>query len=666
MQLKILLINQQQIGQAKKIDKNLLKKYETPELVCMTERVILSEEDKNFFRNLGIKVRPYAGFGIEHLAHQKLSAVPVTIIKQFLKKIGQQKEIGDITVCENVDILSVMANEIYISYYLEFLIFTERLKYFIAENKPLEILTFGYPNLGFRSCERPDIGYLFGNELAYAPLIKETCEKFDIPLIIIPGFSPYFPLLKLKIRHFIFTTAKFLKIFGRHFLARFSIYKKAEIKNNGKKTVGVIIRADAEYYVIKPLLEKFKKEEPEIKTIILQSDMLLHPQSWKTLRTQKEEFISMYSLTSISQCLKCFIEGIIRQIKFKRALKRIKLDDYILPEGSSEEKLCAEILGKSYIAKEIFLAVSAGWAESIIFLKELKKFISENNPKALISMGMIDQWVALTSLLSNKYSIPTVSLQTASMSSYTLPSPVYANKFLVYGENMRNEMINSGADPRKIVASGAPKYDSHRLCSPEEKRRKEKQIRQELTIPEKSRILLVTTQTTDFASKPMNDELIEQALEFSQKHSDIYVIIKLHPRDPFDKYKSWQEYIKEKRLKALVIQKINVIDLMITSDVLLSRYSNTILDALILNVIPVALLDFHASIWMHELDYLRTDAVSKVKSGKELQTIFEKAFYDDQFRIKFKKDQEFFLKNSIGMLDGGSSQRAIKTIKSIL
>jgi len=665
MNLKILLTETQQIKWVRRIDKKILDRYKERAIVYLNGKINLSAEDKKALKKLNIKVNSYDNLGVKDSISQELSRVLVEIIRNFFKKINQDEKIENIVTYNNVNLLSVMANDMYYYHYRDFLLFVSRLYNFILDNKKSDILVFGQPSLGFFSPERPYVKFLFDEGLTYIPLIKEVCQRLGVSLIIISHRLFSISLLKLKIRHFVFTIAKFLKIFWRHFLARLPIYKKAQIKDEDKKIIGVIIRADAEYYAIKPVLEKIKNGEPELQAIILQSDMFLQPQSWKTLKHYQEEFISLYSLTSFKEFLRGFIQGLIRQMKFKRALKDVKLDIYktnCLTNGS----LSTDILGKDYIAREVLKSIICGWPETIIFIEELKKFIEEYNPKLLISMGMVDHWVVVTSLLSNQYSIPTISFQTTAMETHILPSPIYANKFLVYGEDMKNGLVGSGIDPNKVIVTGAPKYDKYLQCSKEEINQIKEKIKKEINISEKTKILLVTTQPTDFTVKSLNDELISLTLKFSELHPDVYVIIKLHPRDPFQGYTSWQELIKKKKLRAQIVQKIDVIDLMFISDVLLSRSSTTILDALIFDVPPLVLLDSYTLTWVSELDYLRTKATTKINSKKKLIEVLEQAFYQNSFRINFERERKYFLEKSIGTTDGQATKRAIEVIKSMI
>ncbi|MFA6096748.1 MAG: hypothetical protein WC788_03930 [Candidatus Paceibacterota bacterium] len=662
MNLKIILVSPRQIDWAKNIDKKFLKNYGTIEIIPMSEKVKIGQNDIDFFKDMGIMAGPYRNFGIEQSIRQELSPIPVNIIRHYLSKACSNDEVKKyITFC-GVNMLAATANDMYESYYWDMLLFTQRLSHLISQEKPLEILIYGPSSSAFFTPERPDVTLLFDNEFLYAPLAKDVCSRLNIKFTVIPRpiflFSPF----KMMARNFLFSLVKFSKILGRHLLARLPIYRKTVIKSDNKNIVAVIVRADPEYYAVKPLITEMAKD-PSIRTVILQGDMLLQPQSWKTLRNYGEEFISLYSLTSFWDCIKCFADSFIRQLKFKLILKKIDLGEFN-PGRSDKEKLCGDLLDKGYVIKEVFGGLSGVWPETMIFIKELDKFIAKTKPKAIISMGMIDHWVAVTSMLSNRYSIPTVSIQTTAMETHALPSPIYANRFLVYGEDMRNGLIKNGADPEKISATGAPKYDNYGKYSQEAKQQIRAKTRSKLGIPDSARILLVTTQATDFTSKPLNDELISLAIDFAGSNPDIYVIVKLHPRDPLEDYVAWQDTIKKDRINAQIIQKIDVIDLMLISETLLSRCSTTILDALTLGVLPIVLLDSYALSWVAELDYMRTDATMKVNTKKELLDAFNKAFFDDPFQKDYMHKRDIFINESIGKIDGHAAERMIEVIKS--
>jgi|GEM_PF-3460241 len=669
MELKILLINQKEISWLRKIDKAILKKYEKVTVVAMMAGVEFSEKDQEYFKRLGFFIDPYKNFTIEKSSLNDLFSIPAIVVRQFVEKINQLEELKKIINYQGVNLVSVLANDICVIYYREFLLFVERLKSFISENKSLEILFFAWPSLKFYSPERPDISYLFNNELTYFHLTKDVCKKFEIPLIVVSPFPSIFPVLKIKIRYFIFTAAKFFKLLGRHFLVRLSEYKKYKEQNSNKKKVGVIIRASAEYYAIKSVLEKIKKgENDELQAVILQSDMFLSPQSWKILRRHQEEFISLYSLTSIGKFIKLFFRGLILQTKFKKALKffNCKPDSLIQNEELVNKSIFTEILSQSYIIKEIFRSVANTWPETIIFIEELKRFIINYKPSALISMGMIDHWVAITSLFSDKYNIPTISFQTAGMDTYAMPSPIYANKFLVHGQEIKKQMIVSGNNYNKIFVTGAPKYDKYLSIEENKKYFIKDKIKKELNMPAGLKILLITTQPHDLSSKLLNDNLIDLAFKFLATHNDIYLIIKIHPRDCLERYTIWNNIIEERKIKAKIIQEVDVLDLIFISDILLSKFSTTILDALILGAQPVILLDAYTSVWVSGLDYMRTEATIKIiDQGNFVKTI-ESVLYDQETQDYFFQKRKDFINKSIGFSDGKASERAIKEIKSLI
>lgn len=660
MNLKILLINQRQIKWLNKIDKKLISKYESIEIILLNNFLKLKKKDVKFYHpNIKIKEYQNLEFKKDHL--HKLFDILVKNIRLFLEDVNKNKEIKKIVSYRQINLTSILANDIFVLYYRDFLIFTAYLKKIILQDKLSDFLTFGNSALRFHCPERLDLSPLFDNELVYYHLIKKICKELNVVLITVSRFVLLFSPIKFYFRSVLITLLKFSKIFSRLIMSRVdSLYQKPFLEKN-KKKVGIILRAEAEYYAIKPIIEKIKGDK-RLQGIILQGDLFLHPQTRKLLKTKYEKFISLYSLTSFFGTCHNFFIGLKKKSKFRKFLKRLSLED-ITFTTETEDKFYFNILCKSSLFKEMLLAISTFWPETMVFINQLNKFISDYKPQVLISMGMIDHWVATASLLSGQYKLPIVSFQTAALPSHSLPSFIFSDKFLVNGSKIKKDLVAWGNEPNKIIVIGDPKYDKYISYLNKDSDDFKKEIRKKMNLPINKKILVTMTQPQ---TQTRVEELIKITIKFLEQHSNVHGIIKIHPRESLNDYSFYQKMIENKKINLEIRQKINVVDLIFVADVVLAKTSSTILSALILNVPPIIFVDSETSFWLENLEYLKTDATKKVNSEEEAIFVLEDIVDNKEWLEQFKKNREVFLNTFIGPLDSLATHRAIEIIESVI
>lgn len=656
MYAQVLLTNKKQFGVLKKYLPRLIKEYEKIKVVAITEVAPMNSSAKEFLFKNNIRFKPLSQIKIEHQI-QELSLISTYIIKKSLKQISKEKSLKKIINYQRVGLLKVTANDMYTYHFRDFLLFIERLRSLITKDKPDVVLTFGQKQLKFASPERPAIEFLHDNEATFLPIIKKVCEESKIKLLILPNLK--ITNLKLKIRAFILTLIKFLKTLYRHIEA--NCFKKRIFLSGNKKIIGVIVRGESEYYTIKPVIERIRNREKDLQIIILQGDIFRSPSAKRTLDKKREDYLSLYSFLDPLRCIKYYLLG--KKIQYSFIKKIAPMDFVSFPNSKTFNNLYARVLADNKIIKEVFKSMSYVWPETIVFIKELEKFIKTYKPKLILTMSMVDHWVGVERYICDKFHIPLITVQNALMQIQSMPFQVYAHKILVYGRKVKEGLIRSGEKADKIIITGAPQYDKY-FINVENKQKIENIVEKELDITGYKKIILLTTQAFDYASKEKNTELISYIMQFLENHPDVYCLIKIHPREKMKEYVEINKLIKKRNLSTRVVQNINLHKLISIADVLVSRYSTTILTSLLAKTPPIAFLDVEGV--MIKVDYLDTPATVKVFKKEELLKKLETILYDQNYLDFFQKNLEVFLKDYIGVFDGRAIERIIRVIRRMV
>jgi len=651
MRLKVLFTNRFSFFIFEKKIKKLLKKYQKIETFEMVESVLLPEKEIKFLTSQGIIHHKFSELRMENSV-EKLSLIATKIIKNYLNQLNHDDFFKKYAHYRGVDILGVTANDMYIYHYRDFFIFLERLRVLLENDKPDAVLFFSPPKNQFISPERPEISFLYDNVSTYAFLIELTCKNLNIDFYKINIYFINLASLKNKLRNFILTTIKIFKLCGRCFRTKI-FFQNHPILLNNKNNIGVIIRGASEYTSIKPVLRYISNNnEKNLQPIILQDEIFRNPSAQKILDQARERYFPIHYFISLDNFLKSYFYGLRLQRGFNKLVGNL-----CFKNDFQDSNFFSIILSNQDIFKEIIKSMSKVWPETIIFIEELNNFIIKKSPRALITMSMIDHWVGVIGSLGAAHNVQTISLQNASMTIESLPSLIKTSKFLVYNQQTKDGFVSFGADSTKIEVTGGPQYDQY-LQPPTSIVDFKKEIQRQIKFSTNDKILLITTQPGI-----NHDNLINWTLEFSKSHGDTFVIIKPHPREAINDFSFWQKIIKREKLKAQIFRDIDVLKLILVSDVVLSVSSTTILSATIIGKPSISLIDPKAS--TSNLDYLKTPAVIKVMSEESFLLTLKKILYEKNYAKEFEQNRNFFIKK-LGTIDGLSSKRVARVIENFI
>ncbi|MFX0178500.1 MAG: DUF354 domain-containing protein, partial [Candidatus Hodarchaeota archaeon] len=143
--------------------------------------------------------------------------------------------------------------------------------------------------------------------------------------------------------------------------------------------------------------------------------------------------------------------------------------------------------------------------------------------------------------------------------------------------------------------------------------------------------ILLTTNPIDERS---NEKIITSVVNSLKKLNLIdNLIIKLHPREDGEVHK---KILRNLGVNPIIVKDYNILQLIKSSDLLLSRVSNTVIESMIIGT-PVILLDFINVNFIFTSRYVFTEDKSliSVKDQNELTDILHKLIKNEDFYYKY-------------------------------
>ncbi|MBI2549263.1 UDP-N-acetylglucosamine 2-epimerase [Candidatus Woesearchaeota archaeon] len=235
------------------------------------------------------------------------------------------------------------------------------------------------------------------------------------------------------------------------------------------------------------------------------------------------------------------------------------------------------------LLKEIFFIRMVQAAECVLASKE---FIGRYNPKILV-VGT-DTHLQEKSCIhyAKKYNIPSLNIQHGTVGYTELMLPLSADYMAVWDKANLDKLVAKGADPKRLVITGQPRYDS--LVQGKVMYDRDEVCRI-FHIDLKKPLLLILTSPFP---KALNTEFLLAALDAAIHLPGMQILIKAHPEEDVSLHKIIL-HIFAKRFALSkdagefpnipIIRHFDTFSLLKASDLILSMYSSVVLEAVLLN-----------------------------------------------------------------------------------
>lgn len=240
-----------------------------------------------------------------------------------------------------------------------------------------------------------------------------------------------------------------------------------------------------------------------------------------------------------------------------------------------------------------------------------------------------------------------------SQTNFTIPPVVTPDYTAVYGSYYEKMLLNQGYPKEKIIISGNPNYDF--IPSLIGSNIQNDDYEQLNLAPNKKTIVFGTQPDLyEYSIEPLST-----LINLGEKHKDIQLIIKVHPREDSSRYLEFQ---KKANFPIRIVKKMNIFSVIKLCDIYITFHSTTILDALILGK-PVATFNFDNR--ENPLKFLKTKAIIELKTPKETMELIPKILEDDSFILELEKYRKEFLFEQIYKIDGNAATRIVNSVIKI-
>ncbi|NUW68974.1 hypothetical protein [Vibrio coralliilyticus] len=504
-------------------------------------------------------------------------------------------------------------------------------------------LILGANGDGFDFPERNDIKALLSLELTLPPLLKIFLSRKNIEVIFFPTCSERFIKLKHRLRSLLLNGYKFSVVLKRKIYS-YRYKSKNNIEANNKK-VAILVRAQSEYWSVKPLLLELKLRGLE--PVIIQDDLIKNPSCEKTLKLDGVDYIPIHSAIRFSSLISNWV---INTVKYFSLKSRIQKEAYII---ANENDIEATLLEKQFYPVWLASTLHA-LPELSVFNSEIHNLHEIYNFDCFVTMDMVDQWGATIGDFGLEKELPTYTLQNTVLDEISYPRPISTKYMAVSGSEVIRLLAKSGAKQDSILSFGLPVHD-------EIYNSYQRHIGR---INGKCQIVLATqpfVQDFDF-----NYNLIHDVLNILAKSNVIVnLIIKPHPREDINKYHGMISKFDFKNIVIEVNNSNNILELAELCDLFISRTSTAIQSFIMLGRISISYLNGYPPEIVNRLDYLDTNACLKAYDIHQLENeIFNVLTEFDIVYNNFIGFREQYIKDYIGNFDGKASFRLSEFISN--
>lgn len=303
--------------------------------------------------------------------------------------------------------------------------------------------------------------------------------------------------------------------------------------------------------------------------------------------------------------------------------------------------------------------------ETVLFIELMRRAIGEEKPDLILTTyeyGLTGRAAVVAGKLEG---VPTLAVQHGNInpahSGYvhtkdeisTQIAPEYyilPDKTAVYGTWVKKVLVENNNYPEDSVAvTGQARYDI--LAKADKIFDKEKFCRRYGLDPHKK-----------IALACIDDPLaLKGVLGALGEFPEVQLVIKPHPNE---KGKWYEEMAKEQKTKALILQKnSNTYEVICACDVMLSFFSTTITEAIILNK-PVITINLTGR--PDIMPYAESGAAIGVYRQEDVAPAMEKALYERDTKERLREARARFIPEHCYKIDGKASERLVGLITEMM
>lgn len=280
------------------------------------------------------------------------------------------------------------------------------------------------------------------------------------------------------------------------------------------------------------------------------------------------------------------------------------------------------------------------------------------NPRVLVVGNDITLTGRTVAMCAQKNNLPTASLMHGAAIDLLQPHHI-VDRFLAYGEISRNWLIERGAQPQQIVATGSPLLDN----VPRQTYKPHPAVRKLIGLDDTDKFVLLANSGTGYISQSHLNAITTSIMSISGAMPDIVFATKLHRNENIEDYMKLQRTVSQSKLRIYPnnISNTSIMDWLQGCSLVITSHSTVALEAMVMDV-PVMTIDLHNEVG--DIDYIEARATQHITDADQIMpTIISLLDPSSADREDLLLREKNFIKKYYSNLDG---QAATATAKAIL
>jgi UDP-N-acetylglucosamine 2-epimerase len=234
------------------------------------------------------------------------------------------------------------------------------------------------------------------------------------------------------------------------------------------------------------------------------------------------------------------------------------------------------------------------------------------------------------------------------------------DKTAAYGNYARKALIEEGGYPEdSVTVTGDPRYD---ILAQADKMFTRDRIFERLGLDKGKKMIVWTTQSWGL-SREENEKSFNAVYNTVKDLSgDVQLVIKLHPHE-FDTHMHTR-IANDVGIDPVIIKDIDLYELLYACDLMLTKHSTTIIDAMVLDK-PVVTMNFSEKLAALRCIF-ESDALVSVQSEEELMSAIKSILYDQKTRERLGDARKKFIYEHAYKQDGKAAERIVDVIEEMI
>ncbi len=304
----------------------------------------------------------------------------------------------------------------------------------------------------------------------------------------------------------------------------------------------------------------------------------------------------------------------------------------------------------------------------MMYIETIMNIIDREKPKCLILTDEYNPIGRAAVSVGRLKGIKTIALQHGTISTDRPSFLHYENEISCFGEcdtqyyplpdvtavfgSFYRDMLEDIGNypPGSLVVTGSIRYDEilelNRTIN-------KKAIFSKIGADENKKVLLYTSQPI---AKEDSDKILRAIVSAVSKLPDFQLIIKLHPAE----IKVNHDILSMVDEKIIVIKDINIYEIINVSDIMITYFSTTALEAMIMEK-PVITINLTGK--KDIIPYVQSGAALGVYSEEALIPVIKSVFEDRQLRAQLDINSKKFVYQNAYKIDGMATERVLNIIK---